>query len=119
MAADATVIVAATAVAVAITVVADATTANHAGNEKCKIKNAKGKMKSSLFVFPFAFYIFNFSFPRSGRDLQLQGLRAAHNLYFVFLSGLHLAERVGVIIDVAHFASGNPYDSIASFESGF
>src|SRR5207237_9799398 len=44
---------------------------------------------------------------------------AAHNFNLVLLPGAHLAERVGVVVDVAYVAAGKFDDAVARKESGF
>src|SRR5262245_26970155 len=53
------------------------------------------------------------------REFHLQPLAAAHDLDFVFLIGLHLAERVGVIVYVFDLAPGQLDYLVSGFQPGF
>src|SRR5713226_1809893 len=52
-------------------------------------------------------------FSNGRRNLQGQPLAPAHDFDFVFLSGFHLAQHVGVIVNVLHFASGQLHNLVA------
>src|SRR5262245_3363545 len=53
------------------------------------------------------------------REFHLQALAASHDLDFVFLIGLHLAERVGVIVYVFDLAPGQLDYLVSGFQPGF
>src|SRR5262249_9070838 len=56
--------------------------------------------------------------PGLRREFHLQPLAAARDLDFVFLIGLHLAEGVGVIVDVFDLAPGQLDDFVSGFHPG-
>src|SRR5262245_53200504 len=57
--------------------------------------------------------------PGLRREFHLQPLAAARDFDFVFLIGLHLAEGVGVIVDVFDLAPGQLDYLVSGFQPGF
>src|SRR6266550_1217603 len=51
------------------------------------------------------------------RNRQLHSLGAAQQLNFVFLSRFHFSQRIGVIVNVVHFAAGEFHNPVARFYS--
>ena len=51
--------------------------------------------------------------------LQTQPLSGSHYFNHIFLSGFHLAQRVGVVVNVFHVASTNLDDTVTLLDAGF
>src|SRR5205807_9593886 len=57
-------------------------------------------------------------FSRGRNNLERQAFTSADDLDFILLPGFHLAQRVGVIINILHFATSHFHDLVTCFQSG-
>ena len=58
-------------------------------------------------------------FPAAGVSFSFNRIAAAHHFNFIFLAGFQLTQGVGVIVDIAHLATGKLYDLVTGFQAGF
>jgi len=48
-------------------------------------------------------------------DLQSHSLPVAHQFNLVHLSGFHLAQRIGVVVNILHIVAGHLHNLVAGF----